>query len=270
MKAPPALIVCLILNLVSPLQGLLRSHFSHVSLAKIKFSSSGAFTAVRQREWKAKNFDEVYCTPFNDSDDSDDSDESEDDESDVPSRASSTLITQAPTPSHDGALRIALISTDDQTIEPLLQSLNISLRVETPHIFSTKVVDPLDLIIASRYLALSKRFDVIVCLAYLQPDEIFSSQIYQTVATQLSQIAVDSLLPIAFPAIRSTTMGSDLSQQSSRLVKQILDLGQMRLSALGIHAKEPMDSLLSHFPNLVATEKRLSSRPAKRPARLGF
>jgi 6,7-dimethyl-8-ribityllumazine synthase len=162
-------------------------------------------------------------------------------------------------------VRIGIIMTrsNEMIVSRLIQGVNESLsvwEVNPSHVYSTYVPGLFELPMTAKFLASSKRFDVIVCIGCaIRGEALESDPVVSATALGIMQVALDSFIPIIF-GVLVVNSKEDAMQQSSgpgnagiAWGRSAVEMGLARISAMGFDAERKQSSASQPFVTFNAT-----------------
>jgi len=168
-------------------------------------------------------------------------------------------------------VRVGIIMTrwNPEIIQGLFKGVNESLTacgVRPEHVFATYVPGAFELPITAKLLAMSKRFDVILCLGCLIKGETMHFEyIAQATSSGIMQVGLDSLVPTVFGVLTVLTKEQAVKRSQGETNeglswgKTAVEMGLARMSALGMDkSKKQKSQQTSQF----VTFKGMPSAPS--------
>ena len=138
------------------------------------------------------------------------------------------------------------------------------------NIFTTYVPGAFELPLTARFLAASKRVDVIICLGCLiKGDTMHFEVIAQACANGLMQVGLDSYVPTIFGVLtvynkeQAIVRSTGAKNEGLGWGKTAVEMGLARMSALGVGVKTKSDDS-SAFVTFNSTAPRTSSNSTKK------
>jgi len=185
----------------------------------------------------------------------------------------------------DVRVGIIMARWNSDIISGLYKGVNESLMacgVKPSHIFTTYVPGAFELPITARFLAASKRVDVIICLGCLIKGETMHFEyIAQATANGIMNVALESYVPVIFGVLtvlnkeQAIVRSTNTTNEGLSWGKSAVEMGLARMSALGMDRKQQKKNPTSAFVNFNATfpnngAKKDNNATTTKPRQFGF
>lgn len=176
----------------------------------------------------------------------------------------------APLNGSDVRVGIIMARWNADIVQGLYKGVNESLLaagVKPSNIFSTYVPGAFELPLTAKFLAASKRVDVIICLGCLiKGDTMHFEVIAEATANGIMQVGLDSYVPIIFGVLtvyekeQAIVRSSGPKNEGQGWGKSAVEMGLARMSALGVGQVKPKgDESSSAFVTFNSTVKPTTS-----------
>eukprot|EP01041_Mallomonas_annulata_P006681 gene6681-13536_t len=271
--------------------------FTWTSFRTMHRRSAVAIKTVHMTKNSNINYETVNVSPITNDEEEEDGEEEESTEPDTTSTApividGETIMKEAAAfaSSLNGSdVRVGIIMArwNEDIIKNLYKGVNESLiecGVKQSNIFTTYVPGSFELPITARFLAMSKRVDVIICMGCLIKGETMHFEfIAQAVANGVMQVSLETYVPCIFGVLTvlNTEQAIARSIGSENLGigwgKSAVEMGLARMSALGMgkmqgKPSEPASSFVAFNTSGVVTpsDANTTEKEDKKPKKIGF
>eukprot|EP01038_Epipyxis_sp_PR26KG_P007830 gene7830-10636_t len=187
-----------------------------------------------------------------------------------------------PTSLNGSDVRVGIIMArwNADIIQGLYKGVNESLTkcgVKPSNVFTTYVPGAFELPITARFLAASKRVDVIICLGCLiKGDTMHFEYIAQATSNGIMQVALESYVPCIFGVLTVLNKQQAIDRSEGEKNEGLswgtsaVEMGLARMSALGFDKMAKKASAAAAFVNFNSTGVDTAKNATNTPKKFGF